>query len=131
MVFSEPKHQTSCNSVYSESICSSSGTETDQDSNYIDKHSSGSSLSSEKILQTRTNNIKYVVAAALIRKAFKVFLAIFLLFYGAAVVNFLFQGEQREISKNLRFFSTSELEKYAILKDSALEDVFNAIGMLL
>ena len=61
---------------------------------------------------------------ALLRGAGKVYLAIFLLFYGAAVVNFIFEEQSKELTNGLKFLSDRELRKFAILRDSALEDVF-------
>ena len=72
-----------------------------------------------------------VMIRALLRRAGKVLLAIFLLFYGAAVVNFIFGELKKELTKELKFLSNKELKKFAILQDSALEDVFGTIGKVL
>ena len=78
-------------------------------------------------LQHRTFN-ELVMVCVLLRRAGKVLLAIFLLFYAAAVVNFLFEEVLKELPKSLSKWSYRELKKFAILQDSALEDVFKIIG---
>lgn len=69
---------------------------------------------------------KYGLSMTLFRIALVSFFAIFALFYEVAVVNFLFQQRNVELSKTVRSLSPEELQSYSILKNSALEHTWNA-----
>lgn len=71
---------------------------------------------------------KYGLSMTLFRIALLAFIAVFALFYEVAVVNFLFQQNSLRIEKGVRNLSTRELNNFAVLKNSALENVWNATG---
>lgn len=72
---------------------------------------------------------KYGLSMTLFRIALVAFAGIFALFYEVAVVNFLFQQQSLELSKSVRSLSVVELQRYSVLRNSALENVWNASGM--
>lgn len=71
---------------------------------------------------------KYGLSMTLFRIALLAFLAVFALFYEVAVVNFLFQQNSLQIEKAVRNLSTKDLANFTVLKNSALENVWNATG---
>lgn len=87
-------------------------------------------MGEEKIRAARVTTFatKYGLAMALYRIAVLASLGIFLLFYEMAVVNFLFQEENVSLSGSVALLSREELGRYAVWKDSALEDVWNMTG---
>lgn len=74
---------------------------------------------------------KYGLAMALYRIAVLASLGIFLLFYEMAVVNFLFQEDDVKLVGGVTSLSRDKLKHYAVLEDSALEEVWNATGRVL
>lgn len=74
---------------------------------------------------------KYGLAMTLFRIALLALIGIFALFYEVAVVNFLFQQQNQSLSKPVKRLPIPALEKFAVLKGSALENVWNATGKLL
>lgn len=71
---------------------------------------------------------KYGLAMALYRIAVLASLGIFLLFYEVAVVNFVFQEQVVKLSRSVTELSREDLERYAVLRNSALEDVWSRTG---
>ncbi|CAN8073779.1 unnamed protein product [Agarophyton chilense] len=69
---------------------------------------------------------KYGLSMSLFRMALLALVAIFALFYEVAVVNFLFQQHNQTLSKPVRRLSLEQLADFAVLKDSALENVWDA-----
>eukprot|EP00177_Eucheuma_denticulatum_P001741 GFKZ01003130.1.p1 GENE.GFKZ01003130.1~~GFKZ01003130.1.p1 ORF type:complete len:665 (-),score=34.78 GFKZ01003130.1:1545-3539(-) len=73
---------------------------------------------------------KYGLSMTLFRISLLAFLGVFALFYEVAVVNFVFQQSRVELGKSVRNLSSRELAKYAVLRNSALENVWSAAGTL-
>lgn len=71
---------------------------------------------------------RYWAVINFFRLSFGAFVLIFVLFYEVAVVNFLFQQSQVTINQPVKSLSREELEKYSVLKASALEDVWHQTG---
>lgn len=69
---------------------------------------------------------KYGLSMTLFRISLLAFLGVFALFYEVAVVNFVFQQSRVEIGKSVRNLSSRELAQYAVLRNSALENVWSA-----
>lgn len=65
----------------------------------------------------------------LYRIAIVAILGIFVLFYEVAVVNVLFQQQKSMLEKSVQTLTDAELKDYAVLKDSALENVWQETGM--
>lgn len=74
---------------------------------------------------------KYGLAMTLYRIALLSFVGIFVLFYEVAVVNFLFQQQSLSLARSVTTLTEAELTTYAVLKNSALENVWNATGTLM
>lgn len=83
----------------------------------------------EMINKSLSFSAKYGLSMTLFRLSLLAFVAVFALFYEVAVVNFLFQQQKLELSKSVKSLSNSELSQYSVLKNSALENVWNATGM--
>lgn len=71
---------------------------------------------------------KYARTRLLFRLAFAGYFLVFLMLYEAAVTNFLFRQHNHVISKNVRALSSDELRDYSVIRNSALERVWNIIG---
>lgn len=82
----------------------------------------------EMIKKSMSFATKYGLAMTLFRISLLAFVAVFALFYEVAVVNFLFQQQTLELKKSVKSLSQSELREYSVLKNSALENVWNATG---
>lgn len=83
-------------------------------------------INEEKAISFAT---RYSFSMALFRYALIGFFAIFILFYQAAIVNFLFQQEKgMKLKKRFKSLTVDELRTYSVLKDSALEYVWTAAG---
>lgn len=73
--------------------------------------------------------MKYSISMTLFRYAVIGFCAIFMMFYQAAIVNFLFFQDQQEWHmRRLTSLTRDELRKYSVLNDSALEQVWKTTG---
>lgn len=66
----------------------------------------------------------YQLAMKFYRIAIVAILGIFVLFYEVAVVNVLFQQRQSVLEKSVQQLTDADLGDYAVLKDSALENVW-------
>lgn len=74
------------------------------------------------------NSKRLASSLSMLRAAVCSFGAIVYLFYGAAVVNFLFAQSNVHMTKSVAGLRVSDLSHYAVLKDSALEYVWDASG---
>eukprot|EP00178_Gracilaria_changii_P002503 TRINITY_DN136_c0_g2_i8.p1 TRINITY_DN136_c0_g2~~TRINITY_DN136_c0_g2_i8.p1 ORF type:complete len:572 (-),score=69.17 TRINITY_DN136_c0_g2_i8:915-2630(-) len=68
---------------------------------------------------------KFSLATSLFRVSLIAFVAMFSLFYEVAVVNFLFQQQNLQITKDIEHFTSAELSKYSVVQDTAMEAIWN------
>lgn len=80
------------------------------------------------VAETEQYRSQYNVATSLFRFALICFAGLFFLFYEAAVVQFLFHQRRIEITKSVTTLSDEELRSFAVMGDSALEDIWLATG---
>lgn len=80
------------------------------------------------VAETQQYRSQYNVATSLFRFSLICFAGLFFLFYEAAVVQFLFHQRRIEITKGVSTLSEEELRSFAVMKDSALEDIWLATG---
>ncbi|KAI0563596.1 hypothetical protein FGB62_37g210 [Gracilaria domingensis] len=71
---------------------------------------------------------KYALASLLFRIALVALVAIFALFYEVAVVDVLFQAQSQSLSKPVTELTREQLKEFAVLDNSALEDVWTEIA---
>ncbi len=76
----------------------------------------------------RNREALYKSAVLLWRIALSAFLVILLLFYEVAVVNFLFIEQSNPQGVRVTKLGRTQLREYAVLKNSALEDVWSRTG---
>lgn len=76
----------------------------------------------------RISFLRYSLAINLIRVSFLFFVALFVMFYELSLVNFVFQQQNLHIKKDVDSLSPNELNKFSIMKNSALENIWNRTG---
>lgn len=74
--------------------------------------------------------VRVAMITLLVNASLIALVAIFVLFYEIGVVNSLFQTQELKIGKQVSSLSCEELRKYAVLKNSALENVWESHGEL-
>ncbi|CAN8075781.1 unnamed protein product [Agarophyton chilense] len=86
------------------------------------------SLRSRRLHDTQSVSYRqsYFCTTSLCRFAFLGFLSLFFLFYEAAVVQSLFQQERVTITRSVTSLSDEELRHFAVMKDSAFEDIWTS-----
>lgn len=111
-----------------------------RDSVSVDSRTSGDAFSTDSrpsILEThdrresqrkRASLLLYSLAINLIRVSFVFFVALFVMFYELSLVNFVFQQQNFHIKKDVDSLSQNELKKFSIMKNSALENIWNRTG---
>ncbi|KAI0561095.1 hypothetical protein FGB62_93g035 [Gracilaria domingensis] len=88
----------------------------------------GESRVEEEDVQQEAVLTKFSVAISLFRVSLIAFVAMFSLFYGVAVVNFLFQQHNIQITKDIKFLTAIDLERYSMVQDTAIEAIWNSRG---
>ena len=83
----------------------------------------------EGATRARSFATKYGLSMSFYRFAIMAYVGIFVLFYEVAVVNFLFQQQTQSLARSVKSLTVNELKEYSVLKDSALELVWNTTGM--
>ncbi|KAI0561096.1 hypothetical protein FGB62_93g036 [Gracilaria domingensis] len=71
---------------------------------------------------------KSSLAISLFRISLIAFVALFSLFYEVAVVNFIFQQQNLQITKDIEHLTLMDLGRYAVVRDTAVEAVWNFRG---
>lgn len=86
-------------------------------------------LYGENAVKGSTFTAKYGLVMTLIRYAFIAFVGIFVIFYEVSVVNFLFMQEELSLPTPIsKLDAPQKLTDFAVLRDSALEDVWRRTG---
>eukprot|EP00178_Gracilaria_changii_P002490 TRINITY_DN136_c0_g1_i17.p2 TRINITY_DN136_c0_g1~~TRINITY_DN136_c0_g1_i17.p2 ORF type:complete len:502 (-),score=59.79 TRINITY_DN136_c0_g1_i17:2825-4330(-) len=79
----------------------------------------------EESIQEEAFLTKFSLATSLFRISLIAFVAMFSLFYEVAVVNFLFQQQSLQITKDIQHLTQDELSRYAVVQDTAVEAIWN------
>ncbi|CAN8071743.1 unnamed protein product [Agarophyton chilense] len=77
------------------------------------------------ILEKEAFLTKFSLSTSLFRISIVAFIAMFSLFYEVAVVNFLFQQQNLELTKDIEHLTLKELHQYCVVRDTAAEAIWN------
>ncbi|CAN8071745.1 unnamed protein product [Agarophyton chilense] len=83
------------------------------------------SIAEDQKLQDKEFPTKFSLSTSLFRISIITFIAIFSLFYEVAVVNFLFQQQNHELTKDIEHLTVEELQQYCVVRDTAIEAIWN------